>query len=318
MKAEQVHAGNYDDVLTNLDDEDYINSEYAAVFRCPVCGEVVTERPDRCPICNAAGTSFAIYNGTYSNLYASVQGETNASAAYTAFAAKADEEGYPVIAQLFIATADAEAKHAADEWAILQSMGATERPVAAVPTVGTTAENLQAAFDGETYEYTVMYPDFKATADAEGMTDASRIFNLAMKAEQVHAGNYDDVLKNLDDEDYINSEYEVVYRCPVCGEVVTERPDRCPICNAAGTSLIMYKGGTGIGNIQIGKTLSAYVQNGILQIKGLTTGNTWSIYSISGQLVHQSIAGSDHANISLRTRGVYIVKSGNKTLKVVF
>jgi len=169
-------------------------------------------------------------NETYSNLYASVQGETNASAAYTAFAAKALEEGYPVIARLFLATADAEAKHAEDEWAILQGMGATVRPVAETPTVGTTAENLQVAFDGETYEYTEMYPGFVATAEAEDMTDAKRIFNLAMRAEQVHAGNFEDVLANLDNADYLNEKYNVVFRCPVCGEVVTERPGRCPIC----------------------------------------------------------------------------------------
>ena len=87
-------------------------------------------------------------SATYSNLYASVQGETNASAAYKAFADKALEEGRPAIARLFLATSNAEAKHAADEWTILQSMGATERPVAATPEVGTTAENLQAAIEG--------------------------------------------------------------------------------------------------------------------------------------------------------------------------
>jgi rubrerythrin len=130
---------------------------------------------------------------TYDNLYASVQGETNAAAAYRAFANKAEADGYPVIARLFRATADAEAKHADDEWAILVSMGATVRPVAATPTVGTTLENLQAAFDGETYEYIVMYPTFLATAQAEGMTEAARIIRFAMGAEQVHAGNFTDV-----------------------------------------------------------------------------------------------------------------------------
>ncbi|MCL2153220.1 MAG: rubrerythrin family protein, partial [Oscillospiraceae bacterium] len=162
---------------------------------------------------------------TYTNLYAAVQGETNATATYKAFAAKAEADGYPVIARLFLATADAEAKHAEDEWAVLVSMGATARPTADTPTVGTTAENLQAAFDGETYEYTEMYPGFVATAVAEGMNEnpynARRIFNLASQAEAVHAGNYADVLANLGDLAYINTKYAVVYRCPVCGEIVT-------------------------------------------------------------------------------------------------
>jgi rubrerythrin len=185
-----------------------------------------------------------MYTTTYANLYASVQGETNASAAYRAFADKAWEEGYSAVANLFLATSDAEAKHANDEWAILEAMGATLRPTAAAPTVGTTAQNLQAAFDGETYEYTVMYPGFLATALDEGMnanpTNAGRIFNLAMRAEQVHAGNYDDVLANLADAVYLSSAYDVVYRCPVCGEVVTARPGRCPICGADGSTFIMY------------------------------------------------------------------------------
>ena len=185
-------------------------------------------------------SSTAVMADTYENLYAAVQGETNANAAYNAFAAQAQFEGYPVIARLFLATADAEAKHADDEWAVLVSMGATDRPVADKPTVGTTAENLQAAFNGETYEYTVMYPDFLATANAEGNAAAARIFNLAMKAEQVHAGNYADVLANLDDVDYLNSKYAVVYRCPVCGEVVTLLPNRCPICGASGDTFFMY------------------------------------------------------------------------------
>ena len=243
MRAEQVHAGNYADVLANLDNAAYLNTKYATVYRCIVCGEVVTERPTRCPICNASGDSFAMYNGTYFNLYASVQGETNANAAYMAFAAKALDEGYPAVARLFLATADAEAKHAADEWAILEGMGATVRPDAAVPNVGTTAENLQEAFNGETYEYTVMYPDFLAVAQAEGMTAAVTIFNRAMRAEQVHAGNYADVLANLDDANYLNAKYAILFRCIVCGEVVTERPTRCPICGASGDSFAVYRDG---------------------------------------------------------------------------
>jgi len=182
---------------------------------------------------------------TYDNLYASVQGETNASAAYQAFAAKALEEGYPAIANLFRATSDAESKHAADEWAILVSMGATVRPVAEAPTVGTTEDNLQTAFDGETYEYTVMYPEFIAMAVTDDMIadpfNARRIFTLAMQAEEVHAVNYADVLANLADASYLNDTYSTVYRCPVCGEVVTTLPSpRCPICGQSPSAFIEY------------------------------------------------------------------------------
>ncbi|MCL1974864.1 MAG: hypothetical protein FWG61_01720 [Firmicutes bacterium] len=242
MRAEEVHAGNYADVLAHLTDAAYINSKYATVYRCVTCGEVVTALPaSRCPICGAAADTFVVYNQTYFNLYASVQGETNATAAYRAFAKQAAEEGYIAVARLFSATSDAEAKHAEDEWAVLVDMGASVRPVAATPTVGTTAENLLTAFNGETYEYTVMYPDFLAAAQAEGMSNAARIFNLAMRAEEIHAGNYADVLANLSDRDYINTKYATVYRCIVCGEVVTELPaSRCPICGAAKETFVEY------------------------------------------------------------------------------
>lgn len=177
---------------------------------------------------------------TYNNLYAAVQGEMNASASYLAYAEKARADGHKTIARLFMATADAEAKHADDEWAILRNMGAVNRPVAQTPTVGTTAENLKATFDGETYEYTTMYTGFFATAQEEGMTDAARIFRLAMQAEAVHAVNYNDVLQNLADTSYVNDKYAVVYRCPTCGEVVTSRPNRCPICGVSGANFVMY------------------------------------------------------------------------------
>jgi rubrerythrin len=181
-------------------------------------------------------------NDTYDNLYVSVLGETDAAIRYQYFADRAEEEGYLTIANLFRATADAETKHADDEWKILQDMGATERPMSgAFIYVGSTRENLQAAIDGETHEYTVMYPEFLETAQKEGNTDAARIFRLAMKAEEVHANNYKDALANLQDADYLNEKYDEVYRCVVCGEVVVELPDKCPICGALDETFISYK-----------------------------------------------------------------------------
>jgi rubrerythrin len=133
--------------------------------------------------------------GTYADLYALVQGETDAAKIYRAFAERAEDEGYFAIANLFWATADAEIKHADDGWTILQEMGETERPTgAAFINVRSTAQNLQVAFDGETLEYTVMYPGFLETAQKEGNVKAERIFKLAMSAEEVHANNYQDAL----------------------------------------------------------------------------------------------------------------------------
>jgi len=251
-QAERAHALSFKDVLDNFANTAYINARYGTLFRCVICGDVVTSQPANCSICNARGTDFFGYNQTstfyqtHLNLYASVQGETNAAAAYYAFADKAEEDGYSVIARLFKATADAEAKHADDLWDIYVALGGTEtRPTAAPPAIGTTAQNLQTAKDGETYEYTVMYPGFYATAIAEKFDadpyNAARIFNLAKQAEEIHATNFKNVLDNLSNTSYLNDTYGTVYRCFICGEVVAALPaTSCPICNASKSTFVSY------------------------------------------------------------------------------
>ena len=263
----------------------------------------------------------SIIPSTYDNLYASVQGEMNASAAYNAFAVQAETEGYSVIARLFRATSDAEAKHADDEWAILQSMGAIERPMADAPTVGTTAQNLQAAFDGETYEYTVMYPGFLATAQAEGMTAAAQIFRWAMRAEEVHASNYKDVLDNLADTNYINTKYAVLYRCLTCGEVVTLRPATCPICGAAGSSFVIYNGSTSIANIATEK-IKIYPNPTKSELKIESNDllvEKVEILDIAGKIILTSHETT--INISQFSAGIYFVKlktdKGELTKKII-
>jgi uncharacterized repeat protein (TIGR02543 family) len=244
-EAEKTHEGNFTDVRGMLleDKEEEINSKYAVIYRCPKCGEIVLTRPDSCATCESSGAGYIAYNQTYANLYAAVHGETNAAAFYIASAAKALTDGYPVIAQLFQATADAEIKHAADEWKILESMGATEIPIAGTPVVGATLENLKQAFDGETYESEVMYPNFRTVAITESEADAAEIFNWAMQAEGVHAVNYLDVRMMLSAEnvDGINSKYAKIYRCKVCGEVVTTLPANCPICGRPGSTFEVYE-----------------------------------------------------------------------------
>lgn len=146
----------------------------------------------------------------------SFAGESQANRKYLAFAKQADDEGYPGVAKLFRAASEAEAIHALKE---LQAMGG----------IKTTAENLQAAIDGETYEFTQMYPGFIQTAETEGNSQAKRVFNLANEAEKVHAELYKKALDALDskaDTDY--------YVCTVCGFIhENSAPEKCPICGAA-------------------------------------------------------------------------------------
>lgn len=156
---------------------------------------------------------------TEKNLAAAFAGESQANRKYTAFAAKADQEGYPAVAKLFRAAAEAEAIHALSE---LKAMGG----------IKSTAENLKAAIEGESYEFTDMYPEFIKTAEAEGNTQAKQVFHLANEAEKVHAELYKRALAALEskqDMDY--------YLCPVCGYIhEKEAPEKCPICGAKGSS----------------------------------------------------------------------------------
>ena len=151
---------------------------------------------------------------TLDNIKDAFAGESQANQKYRAFAKKAEQDGLPNIAQLFRTTAEAERIHAEGH---LKSMDG----------VGSTAENLQAAIDGETYEYTTMYPPMLQQAEADDHK-ARRMFGYAVQAEAVHAKLYKLALeaakrgKDLEVESYL---------CPVCGYIEIGKPtEPCPIC----------------------------------------------------------------------------------------
>lgn len=165
---------------------------------------------------------------TLKNLQTAFEGESNASARYTAFAAKAQEEGYLRVATLFRAAARAEQVHAANHAKVITRLGATPEATIAKTVVGTTADNLAAAKQGEEYERDVMYPDFIRQAEAAGEAGAVRTFRLACEAEAVHATLYGEALANLEAQ----RAAAVFYVCPFCGEVTDNVKQRsCPICN---------------------------------------------------------------------------------------
>jgi rubrerythrin len=151
---------------------------------------------------------------------AAFAGESQANRKYTAFAEAAEKEGYKGAAKLFRAAAEAETIHALSEFRIAGK-------------VGDIKANLQAAIDGETYEYTKMYPDFIADAKAEGQADAERAFERAKAAEAVHAKLYQEALDEVNKGSKEDAEY---YLCPVCGYIEKGKaPGACPICGAKGT-----------------------------------------------------------------------------------
>ena len=117
---------------------------------------------------------------TIENLKAAITGESTASATYAAYAAKAAQEGQPLIQKLFEAASKAESVHAANHNKVLEKLGATMEPIDIQIHVGTTAENLKAAIAGETHEFESMYPEFIAVAEEEGQKAAVRSYNRGM------------------------------------------------------------------------------------------------------------------------------------------
>jgi rubrerythrin len=147
-------------------------------------------------------------------------GESQANRKYLAYAEKADRDGYPQAARLFRAAAAAETVHAHSH-------------LRALKAVGSTADNLKDAIEGESHEFKSMYPEMLKQAQSEGHQAAERSFSFALEVEKVHGGLYQSMLDNLESagrEDY------AYYVCPVCGHTVgREAPDTCPICGTKGS-----------------------------------------------------------------------------------
>jgi rubrerythrin len=154
---------------------------------------------------------------TDENLKEAFAGESQANQKYRAFAKKAEKDGFPNIARLFRTTAEAERIHAAGHLGSLEG-------------IGTTADNLQGAIDGETYEYTEMYPPMLAQALEDGHK-AKRMFAFAVGAEEVHATLYKKALEAVKaGKDLAETEF---YLCPFCGHIeFGQPPETCPICGA--------------------------------------------------------------------------------------
>jgi len=142
---------------------------------------------------------------THENLKAAFAGESQANRRYLFFAQQADVEGYWDIAATFRSIAEGETGHAFGHMEHLKAVG---DPVTGVP-VGTTGQNLRSAIEGETYEYTQMYPGFAKTAREEGFTEVADWFETLAKAEKAHAARFTDALKRLGKEP---AEYKIAHQ----------------------------------------------------------------------------------------------------------
>ncbi len=152
---------------------------------------------------------------TQDNLKAAFAGESQANRKYLAFAAQAEKEGYAQVARLFRAAAEAETIHAHNH---LRALG----------MIRSTKENLEAAIEGETYEFKDMYPGMISEAKSAKDTKAEKTFHLANEVEKGHAALYRKALDSLGKNEELD-----YYLCPFCGYTAEkEPPDKCPVCGA--------------------------------------------------------------------------------------
>ena len=157
------------------------------------------------------------------NLKEAFAGESQANRKYSAFAKKAEQEGFVNVARLFRTAAEAEAIHA---FGHLNSLDAIQ----------STADNLRAAVAGETFEFTEMYPPMLDLAKSENHK-SKRMFDFALKAEAVHAQLYKLALEAVSQgKDLAETKF---YLCPVCGHIELGNPPAvCPICALKGEKYI--------------------------------------------------------------------------------
>ena len=159
---------------------------------------------------------------TEQNLMTAFAGESQARNKYTYFASKAKKEGYEQIAAIFQETADNEKEHA-KMWFKLLNGG----------EIGSTAENLKAAADGENYEWTDMYAEFAKTAKEEGFNHIAYLFEEVAKIEKEHEERYLKLLDNVKEGKVFEAGEVKIWKCRNCGHIVvgTKAPEVCPVCN---------------------------------------------------------------------------------------
>jgi rubrerythrin len=169
---------------------------------------------------------------TEKNLLKAFAGESQARTRYTLFAAKAKEEGFEQISGIFLETAENEKEHAEVFFKFLE--GGPVEIVASYPAgkIGTTAENLLAAAEGENEEWDELYPDFAAKAKEEGFEDIAEAFQEILEVEEYHETRYRKLLANVENGRVFSRETPVKWHCRNCGYVHEgpTAPDECPAC----------------------------------------------------------------------------------------
>ncbi|MHA1802967.1 MAG: rubrerythrin family protein [Promethearchaeota archaeon] len=171
------------------------------------------------------------------NLKEAIRGESKAKRLYESFSKKAEEDGFFFISKIFHSISFAEEIHIKNHLRALSVITKREYKLEDIITIDeneiqnavkTTRENLRQAIEGELYETKKMYKEFIEKAIANENDVAELTFNLAKKAERIHAKIFKKCLKNIDKK---NIKAQKIFVCQICGNVEFQRPpSRCPIC----------------------------------------------------------------------------------------
>ena len=156
---------------------------------------------------------------TEKNLWEAFAGESQARNKYTYFASKAKKDGYVQISKIFEETAANEKEHAEIWFKLLNG-------------IGSTAENLKAAADGENYEWTDMYDQMAKDAREEGFDHIAFLFEQVGKIEKEHEERYRKLLANVEGGLVFSRDGDMIWQCANCGhiQVGKKAPEVCPVC----------------------------------------------------------------------------------------
>ncbi len=169
---------------------------------------------------------------TEKNLLISFAGESQARMRYTMFASVAKKAGFEQISAIFLETADQEKEHAKKFFSYLEGEPVEITATYPAGIVGTTAENLKAAAEGENEEWTEAYPHFADVAEAEGFPNIAATFRKIAAVEKEHEKRYLRLLEKVEAGKVFARDEEINWQCRNCGHIHVgkEAPKACPTC----------------------------------------------------------------------------------------
>jgi len=170
---------------------------------------------------------------TEKNLLKAFAGESIARTKYQLFADQAKKDGYISIQHIFLETADHELSHAKTFFKFLEGYPLEIQATFPSSQVGDTKNNLLHAFEGELYEHSSMYPEFKKTAETEGFNKIASMFKVIGEVEIQHEKRFKRLYDLLDTDTFFKREKPVEWKCLKCGYVHFSKKafEHCPACN---------------------------------------------------------------------------------------